>query len=137
MDVARSRGQTPRMRAVPVRVMVVDDQPSFLRVAERVLGTDPQVEVVEAVLSAREAWRLLDAGVPVDLALVDLSMPEVNGVEAIARIHRDHPRVTAILMSTYELDELPAVARAADVVYLRKADLSAERIVELFQPDAS
>ncbi len=90
-----------------MKVMVVDDQPSFLRVAERVLGADPEVEVVTAVLSAADAWLALDRGLVVDIALVDLSMPDVDGIEAIARIRRDHPSVIAVLMSTYERDELP------------------------------
>ena len=68
----------------PVRVMVVDDQPSFLRAAARSLAADPALDVVRAVGSASAAFTALKEGLEVDIALIDLSMPEVSGVEAIA-----------------------------------------------------
>ncbi len=115
----------------PVRVLVVDDQPSFLRAAARSLAADPALDVVRAVGSASDAITALEEGLEVDIALIDLSMPEMNGVEAIAWIHRCYPDIVAVLMSTYEPDELPASARSIDIAYLRKADLSAERVVAL------
>ena len=68
----------------PVRVMVVDDQPSFLRAAARSLAADPALDVVRAVGSASAAFTALKEGLEADIALIDLSMPEVSGVEAIA-----------------------------------------------------
>ena len=115
----------------PVRVLVVDDLPSFLRAAARSLAADPALDVVRAVGSASAAMRALEEGLEVDIALIDLSMPEMNGVEAISWIHRSFPDIVSVLMSTYEPDELPASARSLDVAYLRKADLSAERVVAL------
>ena len=115
----------------PVRVLVVDDQPSFLRAAARSLAADPAVDVVRAVGSASAAFTALEEGLEVDIALIDLSMPEMNGVEAIAWIHRSYPDIVSVLMSTYEPDELPASVRTRHLSYLRKADLSAERIVAL------
>ncbi len=115
----------------PVRVMVVDDQPSFLRAAADSLAADPALDVVRAVGSASAAFIALNEGLEVDIALIDLSMPEMGGVEAIAWIHRSYPDIVSVLMSTYEPDELPASARSLDVAYLRKADLSAERVVAL------
>ena len=114
-----------------VRVLVVDDQPSFLRAAARSLAADPALDVVRAVGSASAAITALEEGLEVDIALIDLSMPEMNGLEAIAWIHRCYPDIVSVLMSTYEPDELPASARSLDVAYLRKADLSAERVVAL------
>ena len=95
----------------PVRVMVVDDQPSFLRAAARSLAADPALDVVRAVASASAAFTALEEGIEVDIALIDLSMPEMSGVEAIAWIHRSYPDIVSVLMSTYEPDELPASAR--------------------------
>ena len=115
----------------PVRVLVVDDQPSFLRAAARSLAADPAVDVVRAVGSASAAFTALEEGLEVDIALIDLSMPEMNGVEAIAWIRRSYPDIVSVLMSTYEPDELPASVRTRHLSYLRKADLSAERIVAL------
>ncbi len=115
----------------PVRVLVVDDQPSFLRAAAVSLDADPALDVVRAVGSASAAISALEEGLEVDIALIDLSMPEMNGLEAIAWIHRSFPDIVSVLMSTYEPDELPASARSLDVAYLRKADLCAERVVAL------
>ena len=115
----------------PVRVLVVDDQPSFLRAAARSLAADPAVDVVRAGGSASAAFTALEEGLEVDIALIDLSMPEMNGVEAIAWIRRSYPDIVSVLMSTYEPDELPASVRTRHLSYLRKADLSAERIVAL------
>lgn len=112
----------------PLRVLVVDDQASFLRSASLALGSAPELDIT-GVLSGAEAIAHLDAGRPVDIALVDLSMPGINGVDTIDRIHRDHPGVLAVLMSTYEPDELPASARRTGMSYLRKADLTPERVI--------
>jgi DNA-binding NarL/FixJ family response regulator len=120
-----------------VRVMVVDDQPSFLRSAALALSSDPSVEVVTAVLSARDAMRELDDGLAIDLALIDLSMPDIGGLETIAWMQRSHPSVVPVLMSTYEPDELPVSARHARVTYLRKADLTADRVIALAEQNTA
>jgi DNA-binding NarL/FixJ family response regulator len=120
---------TEAAQVPPVRVMLVDDQAAFLRSATLALDSDPGLEVVASVASALDAMSELDAGRGVDVALVDLSMPGINGLEAIAWIGRHHPGVVTVLMSTYEPDELPEAARRADVAYLRKADLTPERVV--------
>ncbi len=126
--MAGSVATAPNVTPSPLQVLLVDDQETFLRSASLALGSSPELQVT-GVLSAGEAAVLLDSGRRVDIALVDLSMPGVNGIETIAWMQRTHPDVSAVLMSTYEPDELPAAARQSGVRYLRKADLTPEQVI--------
>ncbi|HEU4383200.1 MAG TPA: PAS domain S-box protein [Anaeromyxobacteraceae bacterium] len=81
----RAAAPEPGPRA---RVLVVDDEPLVGAVVQRLLS--PQHEVLAAT-SAREAMALLDYGARFDLLLCDLVMPEVSGMELLAKLQASHP----------------------------------------------
>lgn len=87
------------------RILVVDDEPEVQEVVERTLlrygyGVD-SVDDGEAAL----AW-LASEGENVDLVLMDLSMPRLDGVETWKKMQEDHPKVPVLLMTGLEQDEL-------------------------------
>ena len=94
-----------------VRLLVVDDNPAFLNSALRFLASYPEIEVVGQALSGDEALDQVTRLRP-DMVLMDLVMPETNGLEA-ARIIKalpDAPRV--VIMTLYDSAEYRAAVEA-------------------------
>src|SRR4029077_9123823 len=79
-------------------LLVVDDEPPVLKIVER-LATRAGFEVVSCG-SGAEAMRTL-ARRPADLAMVDLRMPDVNGLDLLRQIRSSHPGCEVILMTGY------------------------------------
>ena len=106
-----------------IRVLTVDDHPPFLEVAHEIIHGMPEFEAVGAVISGADALVAADA-VDADLVLIDVHMPDMNGIEASRRLRARHPEIVVVLISTADPSELPAAVRtcgAAEV--LSKQDL--------------
>jgi DNA-binding NarL/FixJ family response regulator len=88
----------------PVRVLIVDDQALVRRGLAKLLEIEDAVEVVGEAENGEAALRLLPTARP-DVALVDARMPRMDGVELVGRLSRDHPRVAAIILTTFDDDE--------------------------------
>jgi DNA-binding NarL/FixJ family response regulator len=85
-----------------VRFLIVDDHPLFrdaLHSAVRIAY--PEVDTVEA-RSIAEALDLIGGGLPFDLALLDLSMPDVQGFEGLLQLRTRHPRLPVVVVSGHE-----------------------------------
>jgi DNA-binding NarL/FixJ family response regulator len=84
-----------------VRILIVDDHALVRRgMAHVVRECFPDAEVVEAE-GAREALRTMEED-PVDVALVDVRMPDLDGLELLRGIRAKWPTVPVIMLSTYE-----------------------------------
>jgi CheY-like chemotaxis protein len=95
----------------PRRVLLVDDSPAFLDSASHFLNTDPRIEIVGRASSGRGALEKVPELKP-DLVLMDLTMPEMNGLEATREIKSqpDGPRV--IILTLHDIPEYRAAAEA-------------------------
>ena len=92
-----------------IRVLVADDH-AIIREGLRVmLGNQPDMEVTAVATNGREAIRLVDEHEP-DVAVIDISMPELNGIEAIRQILPRHPHMNVVVLSIHETK--PYVYRA-------------------------
>lgn len=80
------------------RILVVDDDPGVLRFFRTLLNT-PEFQVVTAS-SGAGADEAIAAG-DFDLALVDLRLPDVDGLEVLRRIRRAHPHCRVVIMTGY------------------------------------
>lgn len=92
------------MKDKPVRVLIVDDQALVRRGLAKLLEIEDAVEVVGEAQDGVEAIRLLPSARP-DVALVDARMPRMGGVELVHRLSEEHPRVAAIILTTFDDDE--------------------------------
>jgi DNA-binding NarL/FixJ family response regulator len=94
----------------PVRVLVVDDHPMVRAGLASMLGGD-EVEVVAEAGSGAEAIERAVALEP-DLVLLDLELPDIDGVETLTRIKSRVPRVAVLMVSMH--DDPAMVRRAVD-----------------------
>lgn len=101
-------------------VLVVDDEPSVLRVASKVLRRDGY-EILEA-LGGEEALRIAsEHDGDIDLLLTDVVMPGLGGRELGERFRAQHPSTALLFMSGYTEDEvLLQGIRVAEVNYISK-----------------
>jgi DNA-binding NarL/FixJ family response regulator len=84
----------------PVRVLVVDDHTVFRESLKILLETREDLRVVGLAGDGREAVEVAAAVHP-DVVLMDLVMPEMNGVEATRRILKDRPQTLVIALTMY------------------------------------
>ena len=74
----------------PVRVLCVDDHPLVRTGIAAILGNEPTMPLVGEADNGRDAAQLVTAHKP-DIAILDLSMPELNGLDATRRILGSQP----------------------------------------------
>ena len=92
-----------------IRVLVADDHAIVREGLGIMLGNQPDMEVVGLATNGREAIRMVDQYQP-DVAVMDISMPELNGIEAISQMLPRHPNIKVIVLSIHETK--PYVYRA-------------------------
>ena len=116
----------------PLPVLVVDDQAPFRSAMKAVLRRTDEFELVGEAASGTEAIALAEELRPA-LVLMDINMPEMNGIEATRRLVSQHPDVVVILCSTYDAGDLPPdVATSGARAYLNKENLGADSLRRLW-----
>jgi DNA-binding NarL/FixJ family response regulator len=81
-----------------VRVLLADDNAQFRGVLRRLLERDPQIEVLAEASNGAEAITLAEVHRP-DLVLMDVSMPNLDGVEATYALKARFPDLTVLMLS--------------------------------------
>jgi DNA-binding NarL/FixJ family response regulator len=113
----------------PVRVLVADDQTLVRTAFTIMLGSQSDIEVVAEAGNGQEAVDLCRQVEP-DVAVMDIRMPTVDGVEATRRITAAQPATRVLVLTTFDLDEyVYAALRAGASGFLLK-DASAERLLQ-------
>jgi DNA-binding NarL/FixJ family response regulator len=111
---------------------VVDDQAPFRLAAKAVLRRLDCFELAGEASSGPEAIELVDVLHPA-LVLMDINMPEMNGIEATRRILSAHPEVVVFLCSTYDVGDLPPAAAASGAsAYVNKERFGADTLRRLW-----
>jgi len=109
--------------AVPVRVLLVDDDHDFLASLLPLIEHQPVLTVAGTAENGLDAIELADQLDP-DAVVIDLHMPVVDGVTAVARLRKDHPNLCLIALTGDPAPELhEAVTEAGADAVLMKGDL--------------
>ncbi len=113
----------------PIKVFLVDDHRIFLEGLVRLIQDHPSMKIIGTARDGRETLKQIQALQP-DVVLMDISMPNLNGLEATRLIKQASPKTKILILSMHENDEfLKRALKAGAVGYLLK-DSSAD---ELFQ----
>jgi two-component system, chemotaxis family, chemotaxis protein CheY len=104
----------------PISVVVCDDVPELRRLLRELLEEDEGMHVVGEAADGRQAVEVIERLQP-DVVILDLSMPELDGLEAIPLIHQVAPTAEICIFSGFEEGKVAEVAlRLKASRYVRK-----------------
>ena len=112
--------------ASPIRILVVDDHPVVREGVAALVGGQPDMSIVGQASNGREAIQQFRAHHP-DVVLMDLQMPEMNGLDAMIAIRDEAPEARVIVLTTYAGDsQVLRAIKAGARGYLLKGALHKE-----------
>jgi DNA-binding NarL/FixJ family response regulator len=110
----------------PIRLLTVDDHPMLREGIAAVIEGQPDMEIVGEASNGVEAVKRFDQLKP-DVTLMDLQMPEMNGIDALKAIRTNHPDARVIVLTTYGGDaQALAALKGGAAGYLLKNTLRRE-----------
>ena len=113
----------------PIRVVLVDDE-AMVRVGLRmVLTAEPDIEVVGEAADGGAAVGVVEQTAP-DVVLMDVRMPEVDGIEGARRVLAQSPEVRVVVLTTFDEDEYVEAALRAGVSGFLLKVAPPERLIE-------
>jgi len=105
------------------RIVIAEDHTILREGLRALLSSHPNLEIVGEARDGQEAIRAVEKHRP-DLILIDLSMPRMNGLEALAEIKKQHPETKVVVLTVHKTEEyvLAALKRGANGYVLKDAD---------------
>lgn len=129
-------GNIHAIDAAVTRVWVVEDQPEIRNSLTALIGGTPGFEC-SGSFGSMEAALAQMGGAPPHVALVDIGLPGMNGIEGIRRIHERWPDVSPVMLTVYDDDEriLEALCAGANGYLLKNTP--AVRLLEAVRDSAT
>lgn len=114
---------------VPVRVMIVDDDPLILTVFTKELDAQPTVSVCATAAGGEQALETLSSRRHrIDVVLLDISMPGLDGIQTARAIHHQYPELSLVMFTALSCDDTLAETLAEGVNGFITKDESTEAV---------
>jgi len=112
---------------IPIRILIADDHPVFRFGLRALLAVEPDTEVIGEATSGEEAVNLA-ASLDPDLILMDINLPQFNGIEATRRILAANPNIIVLIITMFEDDTVFAALQAGARGYILKGSEGEETL---------
>jgi len=104
------------------KILIVDDDIRFRRFVRELLSPEEALQIIGEAVDGQEAIRKVQELKP-DLALVDISMPRMSGLDLTRRLKKMMPKLAIIILTIHDIDEYKkaALASGASAYVVKKA----------------
>ena len=120
VDLRPSRHRVQDQATERIRVYLVEDQPLLREGLGAMLELETRLEVVGETEDAEQALRELET-LDVDLVLMDIRLPGMNGVEATRLLKEQHPDLAVVVLTSYNDEYFEAAVEAGATGYITKS----------------
>jgi DNA-binding NarL/FixJ family response regulator len=105
-----------------IKLMLVDDHAVLRDGLKNIIGLEDDIQVVAEAVSGMDALRVLEGCLP-DVILMDINIPEKNGIEVTGLIKKDYPHIKILMLTMHDHDEyfMSAIREGADGYLLKDA----------------
>lgn len=107
---------------MPVRIAIVDDNTFLIKAVEEKLSFFEDLEVRYTAMNGEELLAKLEENHNIDLILMDIEMPIMNGIEATFKVKQKYPHIKIIMLTVFDNDEniFNAIKAGADGYLLKE-----------------
>ncbi len=111
-----------------IRLLSIDDHPAFQEGLAAILNTQQDMRLIAQATTAQQGIAIYDEHLP-DVTLMDVRLPDLSGIEALAQIRAVHPTARILMLSTFQGDASIARSLAAGARgYMLKTMLPSEML---------
>jgi DNA-binding NarL/FixJ family response regulator len=119
---------TKKRTSRPIRILLADDHAVTLRGLRALLETDPTFHVIGQARDGKETLHLVEELKP-EIVILDISMPEQNGLDVARKLRREAPAVKVIILTMHFSEEVAREClRAGARAYVLKSDADCDLI---------
>lgn len=114
-----------------MKLLIVDDDPLICKSLTLTLSKEPDMEVIGTAGNGGEAMEMCEKALP-DLVLMDIRMPEVDGIQAVRLIKKRFPDIRMVMLTTFQdKTNIEMALKAGAEGYLLKTDRLADMAAKL------
>lgn len=115
-----------------IKLLIVDDEPAVRKGLRMRLASEPEVVVVGEATSGEEAFALVETLHP-DVVLMDVALPQMDGIAATQALHTAFPQVAVIILTIHDDEATRRRARAAGAAaFVTKRGLNGELLAAIW-----
>ncbi len=85
----------------PIKMMIVDDHQVVIDGIKLMIEDEQDLECVAEASTGKQAFQLIDQR-EIDLVLLDINLPDINGIDICKRLSKDHPEVKILALTMYD-----------------------------------
>jgi len=120
-----------------IRVLIADDHRLFTEAVEAILAAEPRIEVVGLAHTGEEAVERALSLEP-DVILMDIAMPDLDGVEATRRIRRESEQTNILILTgSNSRDDVARSREAGAAGYVTKDRIGSQLVETILELDAA